>query len=119
MRGSAKSVQWVVNNFTYEFRSSCLEEPGVDHNIPNGDAIRREPTALHVKSLPIRYRQKELPLCVLYSMLSALQLYGDSVAPPILLTLKNQMEKAGSVDVYYGGVEGTRSDSRRRDSRRR
>ena len=32
------------------------------------------------KGLKLKYQQKEKPLCVLYSLLSALDLYGDSHA---------------------------------------
>ena len=95
------SPSFVETNFDNNFIKTCLRHDGF-HPIPAGDAVRRGSSTLHVKSFPIKFRQEDLPLCVLYSMLSSLWFYGDTHAINIL-----EQE-------YYGRLEGqTDFDSKR------
>ena len=102
-----KSDVWVKKNFTEDFWSKCRDEPNEQHVVPAGDARRRSTTALHVKQLAIKYRQKTEPLCVLYAMMSALHVYGDRKAFGHLIKLQDAMLKAGSNDVYYSTKAGS------------
>ena len=62
-----------------------------------GDAKVRTQTELAVKALPVAYKQGSLPLCVLYSLMSALHLYGDVQACGALATLHQGILDGGTM----------------------
>jgi len=57
---------------------------------------------MHVRSLKIKYQQDAEPLCVLFSFLSALHLYGDSIACDKLFQLKAAMLTADFNNKRHG-----------------
>ena len=87
---------WVNSNFVdsgrsgYNLAERCVQNKG-PHKIEPGNSAHRELSVLHVQCLAIVYQQQEQPLCVLFSFVNALVLYGDSVAVPLLLELQAAM----------------------------
>ena len=61
--------------------------------------------ALHIQQYPVAYMQRNKPLCVLYSMMSALTIYGDSLATSLLHSLSGDMLK------FPNGPAGKKSES--------
>ena len=86
------------DNFELVFLKECAENPGEFKTITAGDAIERDECSLHLKHLPIMHQQNDAPLCVLFSFLSALALYGDDVAVTKLLLLQSEMLDTVSVE---------------------
>lgn len=70
--------------------------PGDFKIIPAGRCVRRKLQAggLHIKvggkGLKLKYQQRDEPLCVLFGLLSALDLYGDSDAAARLCGRKDE-----------------------------
>ena len=93
---------FVANNFEESFIYTCIHEERV-HTISSGDPKERNESTLHVKGLSMMYMQQDKPLCVLYSTLSALSLYGDAKTVSHLLAMEGEMLAAGSgkADYFY------------------
>ena len=105
-----KSNAYVNRNFTYEFLETCVRNSSGPCDIPASDAFDREDTPLYVISLPVVRPQETLPLCVLYSLSSALHLYGDTLASEGILSLKQSMLSAssGQLDVPIATCQSLR-----------
>ena len=87
LRFRERSRKFVEQNFGEEDDGAFLTEIrttelGSFCSIPAGNSITRRAAPPNVelggKGLKLKYQQKNKPLCVLYGLLSALDLYGDS-----------------------------------------
>ena len=82
---------WVLENFALAFINYVKRVPDTPRTIPAGDPRRRLVSPEHIRAFPVKYRQQRKPLCVLFSLMSAMHLYGDLYVCSLLGVLKEKM----------------------------